>query len=297
MLEHLLDAVLDRHTAPGESEAEVLARIRRADSRLTDLYRRRDVMALDAYADPLIRAAYLLRYLPHYTLQIGDLLRALEGDAQVAAIFSQPRLQHMAFGGGPAPEAIALAVLHQQGGGTHLHTKVLDQRANQWSDCWPISCRLAMAYSEHPGVEISGLQGDLSRPPAATESALLAGARVLSLMNVLNELMAPGAAPLRTALAQRLGALPSGALVLISDQAFYERCVEGMQLVKDLLSELGARILISRTVPQEAVAWANRFELSPRLRQVYGQSAGASGPATRNYRIRIHSLQLAALMP
>ena len=77
MLDHLLDAVLERHTAPGESEALVLARIRQADSRLTELYRHRDVMALDAYADPLIRAAYLLRYLPHYTLQIGDLLRAL----------------------------------------------------------------------------------------------------------------------------------------------------------------------------------------------------------------------------
>ena len=73
MLDHLLDAVLERHTAAGESEALVLARIRQADSRLTELYSTTDVMASVAYADPLIRSAYQLRYQPHYVLQIGDL--------------------------------------------------------------------------------------------------------------------------------------------------------------------------------------------------------------------------------
>lgn len=297
MLDPLLNAVIEQHSLPGESEQLLLARLRLADNRLHELYRRSDVMALDAYRDPLIRAAYLLRYLPHYTLQIGDLLRALEGEAQVAALFSQPRLQHMAFGGGPAPEAIALAVLHQQGGGSHLHTMVLDQRANQWSDCWPISSRLAMAYSQHPQVQISGLQGDLSLPPTDSEAGLLAGAQVLSLMNALNELMGLGVSRLRQAMAQRLSALPSGALVLLTDQAAYNRCAEGMQLLRELLVERGARIVIARTTKEEAAFMANRFSLSPRLNELYGQPASERGPATREYRIRNSTLQLAALMP
>ena len=179
MLDPLLDAVLELHSLPGESEAQLLARLRQADNRLTALYRRDDVMALDAYTDPLIRAAYMLRYLPHYTLQLGDLLKALEGEAQVGALVSQPRLQHMAFGGGPAPEAIALAVLHQQGGGSHLHTKVLDQRAGQWSDCWPISSGLAMSYSQHPNVQISGLQGDLIASGHLAYRVVLLGRRAV----------------------------------------------------------------------------------------------------------------------
>ena len=273
-----------------------MKRLREADIRLTDLYRRTDVMALDAYSDPLIRSAYLLRYLPHYTLQIGDLLRALEGEEQVAALFSQPRLKHIALGGGPAPEAIALAVLHQQGGGSHLHTTVLDQRADQWSDCWPISSRLAMAYSQHPYVQISGLQGDLSLPPSDSEAGLLAGTQVLSLLNALNELMRFGVSRLRQALGQRLSALPSASLVLITDQAAYRRCAEGMHLLRGLLVERGARIVIARTTKEDANFMVNRFRLSPRLQELYGQPASELGPATREYRIRNTTLQLAALV-
>jgi hypothetical protein len=296
MLDHLLDAVLDRHTAPGESEAQVLARIRLADSQLTGFYSATDVTASAAYADPLIRAAYQLRYQPHYVLQIGDLLRELEGDEEVAELFSRPQLRHVALCGGPAPEPIALAVLHRHGGGSHLHSTVIDQGASHWRDCWPTSARVATAFSNHPRVEIDGMPAGLAHQPTDQECAALAQSQVLTLMNALNELMQIGAATLEATLAARLAALPSGSLVLVSDQAAYRRSAEGIALIQRLLSARGARFLITRTSPSEAHVMENRFQLVPRLQQVYGQPAGQQVPPTRYYRIWNRQLQLAALM-
>jgi hypothetical protein len=283
MLDHLLDAVLERHTAAGESEAQVLARIRQADSRLTELYSTTDVKASVAYSDPLIRAAYQLRYQPHYVLQIGDFLQDLEGDDDVAALFSQPRLRHVALCGGPAPEPIALAVLHQ--GAAH------------WSDCWPTSARVAAAFSNHPRVEIDGMAADLAQLPTEQERAALEEAQVLTLMNALNELMQIGAATLEHTLVARLAALPSGALVLVSDQAAYRRSAEGIALIQRLVGDRGARLLIARTSRTEAHVMENRFHLVPRLERVYGQPAGPQAPPTRHYRIWNRQLQLAALLP
>jgi len=297
MLDHLLDAVLERHTAAGENEAQVLARIRQADSRLTGLYSATDVVASAAYADPLIRAAYQLRYQPHYVLQIGDFLQELEADDDVAELFNQPALRHVALCGGPAPEPIALAVLHQQGGGRHLHSTVLDQGAGHWSDCWPTSARVAAAFSEHPRVEIDGMVADLSQLPTLQERSALAEAEVLTLMNALNELMRIGAATLEATLTARLAALPSGALVLVSDQAAYRRSAEGIALIQRLLTARGARLLVARATRREAHEMENRFQLVPRLQGVYGQPAGPQAPPTRHYRIWNRQLQLAALLP
>ena len=300
MLDHLLDQLRVRHRGEAVTQRQLLRRLRQADSRLTALYRTADVSAGPAYGEAWIRSAYLLRYLPHYTLQIGDLLRDLEGDAQVAALFAQPQLNHAALCGGPAPEAIALAVLHQQAGGRRLHTLVLDQQAPHWSDCWPISASVARAFGDHPQLQISGLHADLSRPPSPEELGRLAGSQVLTLMNALNELMQLGSFRLRRSLAARLRALPSGALVLISDQARYSRCAQGMALLQRLLINSGARIMISRTSAAQAHAAQNRFELTPRLQGLYGQAAGADSTAEpQMLRFRIHNeqLQLAALMP
>lgn len=297
MLDHLLDAVLSRHTIPGETEGQVLARLRVADSRLTPLFATADVRAAEAYRDPLIRAAYLLRYLPHYTLQMGDLLRALEGDEAVSQLFAGPHLRHLALCGGPAPEPIALAVLHQQGGGQWLQTTVVDQGAAHWCDCWPISASVASSFSRHPRVEIGGLWGDLAQVPQANERAELAQTQVLTLMNALNELMRIGERTLEHSLAARLDDLPAGALVLVSDQALYNRTVEGLALFKRLLLARGARLVCARLQRAERHEIANRFQLSSRLRSVYGQGAGPSGPATRYYRVWNRSLQLAAVLP
>ncbi len=73
--------------------------------------------------------------------------------------------------------------------------------------------------------------------------------------------------------------------MLITDQAAYRPCVEGMQLLRDLLVELGARIVISRTTKEEAAFMANRFRLSSRLQELYGQPASGLEPSTGNYRI------------
>lgn len=297
MQEQLLDEVLARHRRSGESEMAVLRRLRQADSELTSLYRQDDVQASDAYADPLIRAAYLLRYQPHYTLQLGDLLNSLEGSAELAALFSRPGLRHAALCGGPAPEAIALAVLHAQAGGRRLHTTVLDRQASAWRDCWPVSAAVAETFAAHPEVVIDGRHTNLADGPLLLERRLLANCQLFTLMNALNELMQLGSERLGRSLQARLDALPPGAVVLCSDQANYPACEQGMELLRDLLEQRGARILEQRIGRQQAHAVSNRFELSPRLRSVYGQDGRDGQARTNAYRIHVNQLQLAAVLP
>lgn len=297
MQNQLLDDVLVRIRQPGESESAVLLRLRQADARLTELYRSNAVQASAGYADPLIRAAYLLRYLPHYTLQLGDLLSSLEGWPELARVLSRPRLRHAALCGGPAPEAIALAVLHAQAGGRQLHTTVLDRQACAWSDCWPLSARVAQAFAAHPAVQIDGQSTNLSHGLSPRERQLLGQCQLFTLMNALNELMQLGSERLQPTLDARLAALPAGAVVLCSDQANYLACQQGMALLQALLEQRGARILVQRISRRQAHEMSNRFDLSPRLQSLYGQSAIDGGPRTNAYRIHVHQLQLAAVLP
>lgn len=297
MQTHLLEALLPHLRQNGESEQAVLLRLRQADARLTELYRRGAVEASAGYADPLIRAAYLLRYLPHYTLQIGDLLASLEGSPELAVVLSLPSLRHAALCGGPAPEPIALAVLHAQDGGRHLHSTVLDRQASAWSDCWPLSASLAEAFADHTEVLIDGHSSDLSQMPSQQEIQLLGQCQLLTLMNALNELMRIGTWRLRRNLLARLAALPAGAVVLCSDQANYPACQQGMALLRELLHRQGARILMERVSRREAHEMSNRFDLIPRLQGLYGQSDRDGSPPTKNYRIHVHQLQLAAVLP
>lgn len=297
MQTQLLDALLARHSEGDASEAAILQRLRQADARLTELYRCDVVEASAGYADPLIRAAYLLRYLPHYTLQLGDLLASLEGVPELAALLSQPVLRHAALCGGPAPEPIALAVLHAQGGGRHLYSSVLDRQASAWSDCWPLSGCVAETFADHPHVQIDGHSTDLSQLPDEHERRLLGRCQLLTLMNALNELMRIGPWRLRRNLRARLAALPAGAVVLCSDQANYPACQQGMALLHQLLDQQGARFLRQRIHRREAHAISNRFDLSPRLQGLYGQTPRDGGPPTKAYRIHVHQLQLAAVLP
>ena len=297
MQNQLLEAVVARHRRPGESDATLLQRLRLADSQLTALYRRNDVDASAGYDDPLVRAAYLLRYMPHYTLQLGDLLRDLEGDPDVARLFCRPLLRHASLCGGPAPEAIALAVLHAQAGGQQLHSMVLDRQAQQWSDCWEVAASIAHRHCHHPSVVIEGHTTNLARICSPQERDLLNGCQLLTLMNAFNELMLIGSDRLQRQLEMRLACLKPGALVLIGDQANYVRCQQGMALLRRMLEAMGARILIARTCLADAAYVANRFQLHPKLRTVYGRSGNDGGPQTKLYRINNTQLQLAAVLP
>lgn len=296
MLDALVDQVFQRHRCPGESDQALIARLRIADSRLPALYRNHTVDADHAYADSLIRAAYMLRYLPNYTLQLGDILKDLEGEPGVAATLMTPELRHVALCGGPAPEAIALAVLHQQAGGRHLQTTVLDKQVPHWADCWPATAAVAQAFSSHPAVAIRGEPLDLGSRTLQGE-ALLRTCHVLSLMNAFNELIRLGEPTLRRALRVRLSALPAGCLVLASDQANYPACESGMALLAEELQRIGARLLISRISKARAREIRNEFSMVPRLRSLYGQPGGPEGPKTNHYRINMATLQLAALLP
>lgn len=83
MYERLIPEVLRTFSAPGESERAFLERVQQADMALSGMYRTGRAVSADPYAQSITRAAYLLRYLGHYTLQLGDLLTDLEGTAAV----------------------------------------------------------------------------------------------------------------------------------------------------------------------------------------------------------------------
>jgi hypothetical protein len=297
MQNHLLDQIIAHFGQAEDTEPTILQRLRHADSVFATQYATASVDASAAYGEPWVRAAYLLRYLPHYTLQLGDLLQTLEGNAAVSAILSRPQLRHAALCGGPAPEPIALAVLHAQAGGQELMSTVLDRQADVWRDCWPLSASTAKAFSGHRSVQIDGRYTDLAQPPVVSEQTLLASCQVLTMMNCLNELMSMGSERLRQQLMQRLQALAPGSLVLITDQANYIPCERGMAMLQELLEGMGARILVARTTKEDCHMMANRFDRSPRLVGVYGRAADQDGPFTKNYRVNNSALQLAAVLP
>ncbi|WP_411872044.1 hypothetical protein [Vulcanococcus limneticus] len=292
MYEVLIPRVLEAFARPDEAEQDFLRRVQASDVRLQQQYRTQRRVGSEIYADPMIRAAYLLRYLGHYTLQLGDVLTGLDGNPEAAAVLSQPHLQATALCGGPGPELIALAALHAQLGGSSLALSVLDHNARHWADCWPIAQAIANTYPRHPAVSIQGLATELLAPAVSPwERELLQQTQVMTAMNCLNELVGHGRARLETALRQRLDALPAGALVLASDQAFYGACEAGIQLLHALLVERGARILLADITKAQCHSVANRFQVPGRIAWIYG--------AEQNNRFRVHvqQLRLAARMP
>ena len=291
MYERLIPEVLRTFSAPGESERAFLGRVQQADMALSGMYRTCRAVSADPYAQPITRAAYLLRYLGHYTLQLGDLLTDLEGSS-AGPILWREHLRVAALCGGPCPEAIALDSLHAQAGGQRITVQVLDRHARTWSDCWPIAEAIAADYPEHPEVTIDGIAIDLLQQGlSGTERRALNRAHVFTAMNCLNELMGAEASALRRGLQTRLAALPAGALVLASDQSNYPASETGLRLLHELLLEAGAEILLAELDRQTPHKAQNRFTCPQRIAWMYGE-------ATCNiFRIWTKQLRLAAVLP
>lgn len=289
MYDVLIPQVLDTFSAPGESERSFLRRVQDADVRLCNHFRCHDAIGSGIYSDPLIRAAYLLRYLGHYSLQLGDVLTSLDGNGDAAAVLCQPELRAAALCGGPAPELIALAALHAQLGGRSLQVTVLDRNARHWADCWPIATAIANAYTRHPAASGGGCAVEILQAGIRPEEhAVLQQTQVLTAMNCLNELVGHGRGLLERSLRQRLETLPPGALVLASDQASYGACETGIQLLHGLLQERGARILLADITKEQRHSVANRLQVPARIAWMYG-------PAQKNiFRVHVHQLRLAA---
>jgi hypothetical protein len=291
MYDTLIDSVLETFARPDESERQFLERVQQADLRLKGNYATSSRVSDAIYADPEIRAAYLLRYLGHYTFQLADLLMALDG-TPVRAMFARPQLRVASLCGGPCPEAIALASLQDPQPQRRLEVHVLDRNADDWADCWPIATAIAATYPGHADLRISGSAIDVLAPQLSTsEAEVLARTDVFTAMNCLNELLGVSEAALRRGLAARLDGLPSGAVVLASDLAGYLACERGLTVLHQLLEERGARILLAelnRATPHEA---ENRLEPPRRISWMYGQAN------RNNFRIFVKQLRLAALLP
>lgn len=290
MYERLIPAVIETFAAPGESERAFLTRLRDADIRLRRNYATSGPVAAEPYAEPILRAAYLFRYLGHYALQLGDLLRDLEGTA-AGVILATGSLKLAALCGGPCPEAIALASLHQQAGGQQLQATVLDLHAQAWADCWPITSQIIADYPGHPRIEIDGITCNLfslmARPGVQRQ---LGSVQVLTCMNCLNELVGINSAGLKRSLRRYLSHLSPGTLVLATDQAGYPDCARGMAMFHDLLNEAGAEFLLAELDPAQPHEAENRFELPERIAWIYSQ-------ANQNrFRIYVKQLRLAALI-
>lgn len=290
MYERLIPAVIETFAAPGESEHAFLTRLRDADIRLRRNYATSGPVAAEPYAEPILRAAYLFRYLGHYALQLGDLLGDLEGTAAGSILATNP-LKLAALCGGPCPEAIALASLHQQAGGQHLQATVLDLHAQSWADCWPITSQIIANYPEHPCVEIDGITCNLfGRTARPDVQRLLGSAQVFTCMNCLNELVGINSAGLQRGLRRYLSYLSPGTLVLATDQAGYPDCAKGMSMLHDLLNAAGAEFLLAELNPSQPHEAENRFKLPERIAWIYSQ-------ANQNrFRIYVKQLRLAALI-
>lgn len=270
MYDLLIDEVVARFGHPGESERQVLERLAIADAALVQKYRGSNRIRSDHYCEPEMRGAYLLRYLGHYALMLGDLLKQLQHDPGVNNVLSIPHLRAAALCGGPCPEVITLAVLHQQGGGRQLDVTVLDLLADEhWVDCWPITQRVASQVSGHPRVQVNGLPIDLiSGDLEDAERQVLGGCQILTLMNALNELTWHDPERFEKRLRERLACLPPGTLVLAADQGTYSTVATGMQLLARLLDDHGARWLWPLT--NEPFNARNNFETPARISWMYG---------------------------
>ncbi|MFN7229662.1 MAG: hypothetical protein ACK5UG_11455 [Synechococcaceae cyanobacterium] len=290
MYERLIPSVIEAFASASESEHAFLIRLRDADIRLRQNYTTSGLVPAEPYAEPILRAAYLFRYLGHYTLQLGDLLHDLEGTAAGPLLAADP-LRLAALCGGPCPEAIALASLHQQAGGQHLQATVLDLHAQAWADCWPITTQIISDYPAHPCAEIDGITCDLFSPmiPPAVK-ALLGSVQVFTCMNCLNELVGVNSSALRRVLRHYLSLLSPGTLVLAADLAGYPRCARGMALLHLLLKDAGAQFLLVEIDPAEPHWAANRFELPDRIAWIY------SAEHQNRFRIHVRQLRLAALI-
>lgn len=290
MYEQLIPLVINTFSMPGEKERDFLLRLRSADIRLRRIYATSAAVSSEPYAEPILRAAYLLRYLGHYTLQLGDLLTDLEGSA-AEPVLARPDLRLTALCGGPCPEAIALGALHSQAGGRSLRVDVLDRHAAAWSDCWPITATIIRHYLRHPEVRIEGIATELFNPSLyLEEDDLLRKAHVFTSMNCLNELVGVDARGLQRSLAMRLDALQPGTLVLASDLAGYSDCARGLQMLLDLLMRRQATILLAELDPKLPHAMENRFELPARIAWIY------SGEHENRFRIFVKQLRLAAIL-
>ncbi|MCP9829310.1 hypothetical protein KBZ19_12520 [Synechococcus sp. L2F] len=290
MYEQLIPAVVDTFSLPGEPEHDFLLRLRAADICLRRNYATSAAVSSEPYAEPILRAAYLLRYLGHYTLQLGDLLKELEGSA-AAHVLALPELRLAALCGGPCPEAIALAALHSQAGGRRLQVDALDRHAEAWSDCWPITSAIIRHYPGHPEVRIEGVGTDLLKPSLTPqEHRRLQMAQVFTSMNCLNELVGVDADSLQRGLAMRLDALSPGTLVLASDLAGYSDCAQGLQMLLDLLTARQATVLLAELDPSRPHEMENRFEIPERIAWIY------SGEYENRFRIFVRQLRLAAVL-
>ncbi len=290
MYEQLIPAVIDTFSLPGEQERDFLLRLRDADIRLRRNYATSAAVSSEPYAEPILRAAYLLRYMGHYTLQLGDLLNDLEGSA-AEPVLALPELRLAALCGGSCPEAIALAALHSQAGGRHMQVDVLDRHAEAWSDCWPITTGIIRHYPGHPEARIEGLETDLLKPSLPPqEQRRLQMAQIFTSMNCLNELVGADAQGLQRGLAIRLDALNPGTLVLASDLASYWDCARGLRMLLDLLVERQATVLLAELDPTRTHEMENRFELPERIAWIY------SGENENRFRIFVKQLRLAAVL-
>ena len=290
MFECLIPEVINTFADNDESEHAFLMRLQAADIRLRKNYATNGAVDSGPYAEPILRAAYLFRYLGHYALQLGDLLQDLQ-DTAARDVLAKPTLNLAALCGGPCPEAITLATLHQQAGGRAFNATVLDLHARAWSDCWPITERIIADYSGHPHAVVRGISNNIfGILIPRRERDALTDANVFTCMNCLNELVGVNTTGLRRGLKQRLALLSPGTLVLASDQANYPDCASGLQILHQLLEGIGADVLLADLDPSNPHRAENRFELPDRIGWLYTKDNA------NLFRIHVRQLRLAAIL-
>lgn len=215
-----------------EQLAEHLATLVPALHALRSAYRTAGRQVVLDYSRELTEA-YLLAYYPHYVRMTDAALRVVGPE-----VFRTPLVRACVFGGGPAPEAVAIGRRLQQHGnpGTALQVAVIDRSNDAWTWARSVSVERVLEHYWPGTVEVRPLAGDLAAPDLVDGSIAAAAeeADLVIFQNCLNEL---GDDPDRLresvlALVDRMG---PGSVMVMSDLDNYPAGRRALALVVETL--------------------------------------------------------------
>lgn len=249
------------------------------------------------------RKAYLLSYFPASVaqayealqLEIGGELPAIER-YQANLMNRNVPLRVTVLGAGPAPELLAF-VSHMK-----YTTKTLEVKLVDINDKWQSAIKFVKGLIDHekiragprdkPDVRISTVKLDLNAPLQKAEIEEIGdGRHIVFCQNILGELSNQQTAA--DNLASIVGAMPTGASMLLSEQKFTKNAVVIRQFTERIeqLQRDGAFVVAS---PGASSAYSP-FEPPDEITDSYfDRFENNNSMALRNIKLRVYSLRKAA---
>lgn len=172
--------------------------------------------------------AYLLAYYPHYVRMAEASLRVIGPE-----FFDRSALRVCLVGAGPAPEAVAVGHRLQAdaGASSQLELTVVDRANDGWTWARVVSVESVLAHYWQGQVSVRPITADLREPEIIDQiSGVAADTDLVIFQNCLNEI-GDDSTHLHAGVRALVGALPSGAVVVMSDLDNYPGGREALALV------------------------------------------------------------------